>query len=169
MPAQITENLVEGGAELAAGLRALAADAQGALLARALKRGGRVVQKHANQRAPRPEVKLDVDNAGGANQSVSVGIEGKNWRWRFAEYGVQPFEVDLVKGRTSRASGGGRKTKAGVLVFNAGGNLVFTKRIKRGGVPAKTFLRPAIDENEDEILREIGAEIQEGINNRAAT
>lgn len=41
------------------------------------------------------------------------------------------------------------------LRFVDGGAVVFTKRIKRGGISAKPFLRPAIDENEDEILDEM--------------
>lgn len=159
MPVQITsKSLVSGSQQLEKALAALAEAARGEMAKAMLKSGAKVVQKYANKSAPRPEIEVDdVDDAGGMNKSIGIGLPGKKWRWRFAEYGVQPFEVDLAKGRTTRTSGSGRKVKSSkkAMRFVDGGAVVFTKRIKRGGIPAKPFLRPAIDENEDEILDEM--------------
>jgi len=165
MPAQITGKLVTGDTELQNAFRKLSADAQSTLGSVILRAGAKVVQKHANARAPRPEVEIELDDAGGANKSASIGIKGKFWRWRFREYGVQPFEVNLVKGRTKRSSGKGKKVygSKGVMHFAADGMDVFTQSIKRGGVAAKPFLRPAIDEHEDEILGAMADEMQRGL------
>ena len=165
MPAQITEKLVTGDKELQDAFRKLSAEMQATLGNKILMAGAKVVQKYANAKAPRPEVEIEMDDAGGASKSANIGIKGKFWRWRFSEYGVQPFEVDLVKGRTKRTSGKGRKIYGakGVMHFNADGMDVFTQRIKRGGVSAKPFMRPAIDNHEDEILGAMADELQKGL------
>lgn len=165
MSAQITEKLVTGDKELQDAFRKLGADAQGVLGIKILNAGAKVVQKYANAKAPRPEVEIEMDDAGGANKSVSIGIKGKFWRWRFLEYSVQPFEVNLAKGLTKRSNGKGRKiygTK-GVMHFMGDGVDVFTQRIKRKGITGRAFLRPAMDEHEGEILGAMADELQKGL------
>lgn len=97
------------------------------------------------QDAPGPHIlqeKADKPNKKGV-VAHDVGPDKDHWFYQFSETGVQPFEVDLVRKKTKRSGGGRRKVRgeAQALKFPGSGGEVFAKRIRRGGIPAKPFMR----------------------------
>jgi hypothetical protein len=117
----------------------------------------------ANQNAPGPHVvmgpaKQDESTGKGAVK-VEMGPDKDHWYYRFFETGVQPFTINLVKGRSKRTSslrknkqtgeyvrvkGGGRKIRGGgALALKFGDQ--FASVVRRGGMAARPFLRPTLE------------------------
>ena len=102
--------------------------------------------------APGPGIVMVTDKAPAAGAAAyMVGPDKDHWYYQFFETGVSAFEINMVKRRTSRTAierktgkvMGGRKIKGGggVLAFEIGTRTVFAKRVQRGPMAARPFMR----------------------------
>jgi len=143
---------LEGGEELLKKLKGLGIDATAAA-DRATHAAMSVARDKIEADAPGPFIEMQRDDKikGAGRAAYDVGPDTDHWFYQFFETGVQPFEIDMVRRRTKRSaiekkSGKtmrGRKVRGeqAVMQFSIGGKEVFTRRVKRGGIPAQPFMR----------------------------
>jgi HK97 gp10 family phage protein len=150
---------IEGGDALLKALRDAGLNVKKSQRA-ALRAAAKVIGMDARTRAPGPGVKWYVDRAPNGNIEATVKPDAAHWYYRFFETGVQPFEINFVTGRSTRTSGGGRairhKTDASVMKFGD----QFASIVRRGGMPARPFLRPAFDTQKDAAVQAFGDKIR---------
>jgi len=146
--ADVIEMRIEGGEELLRRLREMGFSVEDVLLTAATA-GAEVIAAEANTMAPEP--KIEVAPADGNRRgeiSVDVGPPEDKWYWRFLETGAQPHEITAHKG---------------LLVFEGEQGLVRTGKVHHSGIAARPFLRPALDERQDDATDEVGKHICEVI------
>jgi len=162
---------VEGGEALAAKLAALGESATAVLLA-AVREALGVAAGPIMQDAPGPHILVeqsDEPNTDGT-KAFEIGPDKEHWFYRFFETGVQPFEIDLARGRSKRSGvylktgkgRGGRKLRgnAQALMFTVGGETVYAKHVDRGPMAAKPFMRKNFLGNTDNMEARFGQEIE---------
>lgn len=163
---------LEGGAELAAQLRAIGASMAGTM-AEAAQAGGNVALEPISRDAPGPGVIMIDATAPRDAAAVEIGPEKSKWYYQFFETGVQPFEIDMVRRRSKRSAidkqataKKGKETrmrgrrvagKGRVLVFPGGsGEKVFSRRVSRGAMAAKPFMRNNFFEKASAMIQAVG-------------
>lgn len=126
-------------------------DAAKKALQEAVKAGAQVVMDEANRNAPGPHVISKVSKRRNDYAEVEIGPDKDHWYYQFFETGATAHEIP-------------KKKSAGLLHFTgSGGDDVFTGKANHPGMPAKPFLRPAIDEHGDEARERAGAVLREVI------
>ncbi|MBI9042923.1 MAG: hypothetical protein JEZ06_00470 [Anaerolineaceae bacterium] len=130
-----------GDKELKHKLDLLGRRARAALL-QATRAGAEPIRAQANSMAPSPhvemsEVKLDLQVGGRAE--IKIGPDKAHWYHQFAETGATAHEI-----------------KGAPLAFLGNLGWVITGMVKHPGRPAAPFLRPAMVEVRDAVLREAG-------------
>ncbi len=139
---------VLGDAELARKLTE-AKDAAKVVLEAAALAGAEVVRKAAVVRAPGPGIVMVIAARRKTFAEAAVGPEKKKWYYRLLESGVKAHEIEV--------------RRAPVLVFEGLGGKVRTPLVHHPGFSPRPFLRPALDENEDGVVREMGEEFKAAI------
>lgn len=120
-------------------------------LQEAVQAGAQVVMDEANRNAPGPHVISKVSKRGKEYAEVEIGPDKEHWYYQFFETGATAHEIP-------------KKKSAGLLHFTgSGGDEVFTGGVDHPGMPAKPFLRPAIDEHGDEARERAGVVLREVI------
>jgi hypothetical protein len=167
---------LNGADELRAKLAAIGNKAaQTETLQRAARAGGQQMLRSMQTNAPGgPDGVVMIDGAAKRGMaSVELGLDREHWYKKFAETGVQSFEIDMVKRRTKRsaidraksAKKGktvkvrGRKISGGAqaMVFDG----TFSRHTKRGGIAAAPFMRPAFDRKRGAALDAFGDSIRD--------
>ena len=119
----------------------------------AAQAGAQMIQAAANQDAPTPaiETEANLKLSKTAYKVVDIGPKKQKWYYRFFETGVQPFEINMLTKRSTRSGGGGRPihSSASGLAFDVDGKRIITPIVHRGSIPARPFLRPAMDSQKD--------------------
>jgi hypothetical protein len=168
---------LEGGDELVRKLRAMSRDARGATLERAVDAGIAPAEQRIRADAPGSGIVSEVaDKPNTPNTKArQVGPDKDHWYYQFFETGVQPFEIDLVR-RKSKRSAVNRKTGrrmsgrkvAGdtqALKFEIGGATVFAKKVRRGGMAARPFMRKNFLGSTERMETAFGDEIERAVIN----
>lgn len=146
----MTDISISGGgefAEFADELRAAAADVD-EVVDRAVKETALEVERSAKQNAP-----VDTGTLRSSIETAPSGVGeylvGTNIEYApDVEFGTDPHVIT--------------PDEADALAFEGSdGELVVTQRVKHPGTPAQPFLRPAIDEHESTLTRNIAAAITE--------
>lgn len=129
---------------------AVRASVTGAMLMESAKAGGFVIEGHAkvNAGSGRPGLEMQT---GALVNSITVTEEKKEKT--FAEVGVG---TNIVYARIHEVGGIITPVTAPKLVFEIDGELIFAGAVH---IPARPYLRPAIDENEDDIVKVVETEI----------
>lgn len=168
---------LRGSDRLAAKLRAMGSQAQSAV-DRATRSGLDVAYAQIKQDAPGPGVVMEKadkpDKPGVA--AYQAGPDKAHWYYQFFETGVQPFEINLARGRTKRTAvnrkaserKGKTVTMSGrrvqgekqALKFAGPGGVVFAKRIRRGAMAARPFMRKNFLGNTERMKDAFGDEIE---------
>jgi len=132
---------LEGGDELANKLKKMGMRSLD-VIKQATHDGAAAVYGDIKRDAPGPHIEIvEADKPSGAGVSaVEIGPDRDHFYYQFFETGVQPFEINMVKKRSKRSTGRGRKLKGTKKAVRFGN--VFAKRIQRGAMAAKPFLRP---------------------------
>lgn len=150
---------VEGGEKLQAELQKMGADAL-RVVKKATYDGANAVYGDIRRDAPGPHIEIveaDKPRAAGVF-SVEMGPDKEHFFYQFFETGVQPFEINMVKRRSKRSSGRGRKLKGDKKAIHFGD--IFAKRIQRGGMAARPFLRTNFIPKRAQIETAFGATIK---------
>lgn len=135
------------------------------ILEDAAEAGAEVIREDANQRAPGPHIKLELEKSTRNYSEVHIGPDSDHWYYCFFETGVQPFTINKISGRTTRTSGRGRPVR-GTKKAMAFDNVV-TKVINRGPMAAEPFLRPAFDAKQDDAVKAVGKVLKPAIEKMA--
>ena len=114
------------------------------VIGEATEAGADVVVDKANQRLPSG----GVDKRQDRGTEWSVGPSKEKWYLRFLETGVSQFEIRP------------REVKA-LKLYPLGG--IYSRSATPGGFAARPFLRPAVDENIDEISNAVGNVLKRAI------
>lgn len=171
------EMQMKGGDKLAAKLRGMGKDAE-RVVDEATRSALDVAAGPIRQDAPGPGivmVKSEKPNKPGV-LAYEVGPDKAHWYYQFFETGVQPFEINLVKGRTKRSATNrkasaqkgktvamsGRRVRGEkqAVKFAGPGGVVFAKRIRRGPMAARPFMRKNFLGNTDRMQDEFGKVIK---------
>ena len=170
---------IEGGKELLNQMRLLGEDAKG-ILPKAGQAGGASIARFARSGAPGPGIV--VERARPFTDEVvtfEVGPDKDHWYYRFFEFGVQPFEIDMIGRRSSRSAVNrkksaergvtvrtrGRKIRSEHRALKWGGNIIKSV-VQRGAFAAKPFLRRAVRDNNDAIAAAVGDVLRREIDKR---
>lgn len=160
---------VEGGDELTHKLR-LAGDQVTDILPQAGQAGGDLIRDFALTGAPGPHVIAEAGRPWNAKQvTFLVGPDRDHWYYRFFEFGVQPFEIDMISKRSSRSAVDrkrsakigrevtkrGRSIKSDFRAVRFGLDSIFSV-VRPGGFAAKPFLRKAVREHNYAIADRVG-------------
>lgn len=106
----------------------------GEMMREALEAGAEVVAQEADRLAPEGGyIRVETKS-----KEAVIGFDEDKWYWRFFETGATSHEV-----------------RGTPLVFEGDAGLVVTGRVSHPGMPAKPFLRPALDGKKDEALRKM--------------
>jgi len=139
---------LEGGEELAEQLARMGSKAL-EVVAKATHSGAEAVLDDIKADAPGPHIAMEEAKAPRGSAAVVIGPEKEHWHYQFFETGVQPFEINMVKRKSKRSTGRGRKMKGDKQAMKFGE--IFAKRIERGPMAAKPFLRPNFVPKRDQI------------------
>jgi hypothetical protein len=165
---------LNGADELVHKLNAIGRDAA-AVLAEAARAGTLPMFQHAEQNAPGEGMTMEVTKAGHDQAIVLFGPDEEHFYYKFHETGVQPFEVNMVKRRTRRTAIDIKKSKAKGKLIKVRGRRVggdtqallfdgqYAKHMKRGGMAAQPFMRPAFDSKRADSLDAFGDHIREHV------
>lgn len=128
-------------AQFAEALERMDKAARGKALSRSADAGAFVIQTHARLNA---NAKLSKDSIGALVNSITVGtLNASDMR---VEKAVGPT---VIYGRIHELGGVVEAKNAPYLVFQVNGKWVKTKKVT---IPARPYLRPAVDENEQQIM-----------------
>ena len=114
----------------------------------AAQAGADVVQAAANPNAPGPNIQTRVSEKKLGQATVDIGPDREHWYYQFAETGATYHEIKGAKR---------------LLTFEGEQGLVRARLVRHPGMPAAPFLRPAIDENQDEAAAAAMQEFMEAI------
>lgn len=133
------------------------------VLTPAALKAAEVVVDEARSRAPGPHVIAEINRRAmkKGELMVEIGPDKAHYYYKFFETGVQPFEIDLSKGRSRRASGKRRRTRGNARALKFGEQ--FASHIQRGGMAARPWLRPALDSKQDAAKEAMGREFLRAI------
>ena len=133
------------------------------VLAPAALKASEVVVDEAIARGPGPHIVAEINRKGlkKGELMVEIGPDKAHFYYKFFETGVQPFEIDLVAGKSRRTSGKRRKVRKNAKVMKFGDQ--FAKRVHRGGMAARPWLRPALESKQDEAREAMGREFLNAI------
>ncbi len=159
--------VVEGGEELTHKLR-LAGDRVTEVLPKAGQAGGDLIKGFAIRGAPGPHVIVEAGKPWNAKEvSFEIGPDKDHWYYRFFEFGVHPFEINMISKRSTRwAIDQKRSNKLGRAVLVRGRPIKSDKRavkfgagifsvVDRGPMPAQPFLRDAVRGHNDAIAQKV--------------
>jgi len=132
---------IEGMDELLKELEKMGAEAEVVMVEAALA-GARVIAGIANVRAPGPHVEVEVLSRANNRAEVGIGPDRKHWYYLFSELGASPHPITTTRRQALR-------------FFGDEGD-AFAPQVAHPGMPAKPFLRPAMDENKDQAVAEVG-------------
>lgn len=116
-----------------------------AVLDAAAQAGAQIVQAAANQDAPTPAVETEpnAQKSKTAYRVVDIGPKKEKWFYQFFETGAQPHEI------------------SGPLVFkDETGRWILIGGASHPGIPARPFLRPAMDSQKDAATNKVGSVIK---------
>ncbi len=113
------------------------------LLVRAAQAGGGVIRKDANRRAPGPHVETEISSPRMDRVRVDVGPDRDHWYYGIFETGATPHTIRP-------------KTRKMLRFQGEGGDEVFARAVQHPGMPARPFLRPALDERKDQAVDAVG-------------
>jgi len=113
----------------------------------ATKIGAEFIRDEAIGRAPGPEIHDVMAQRTASSATAYIGPDRKHWYYQFFETGAGGHEI---KGNQ-------------YLAFVGNQGLVITKSVQHPGVSAAPFLRPAIQGNQNEITRRMGAAFKRAI------
>ncbi len=132
---------VEGLDELMANFEAAIRAAMGQPVVQAGVAGAEIIGETANQLAPGPHNVIVVRVASESNALLFIGPDKEHWHYRFFETGTQAHYI--------------MPTNKAAL---AGGALPhpLSKQLAVGGIAARPFLRPAIDQEGERVLGVMG-------------
>lgn len=133
--------VLDGGEELLQKLEAMGGKAL-SVLKQATNDGGNAVFDDIKNDAPGSKsiVMIEASKPKGYGVfSVEIGPDKEHWFYQFFETGVRPYEINMVKKRSRRATGKGRKIKSDKKAMSFHGQVF--KKIRRGPMVAKPFLR----------------------------
>lgn len=161
--------VVEGGEELTHKLR-LAGDRVTEVLPKAGQAGGALIRGFALRGAPGPHIVAEPGKPWNAKEvSFEIGPDKDHWYYRFFEFGVQMFEINMITKRSRRSAVDKRRTaKAGYNVTVRGRPIKSDKRavkfgagnifssVFRGPMAARPFMRKAVREHNDAIAQRVG-------------
>ncbi len=131
--------------ELEQALRKLADDLEAEALKAAALAGAEVIRAAAEARAPGP-IEMEVVEADRAHALVEIGPDKEHWFYRFHETGAQPHEVE--------------PSHTGGLAFPGEEGEIVRRLIEHPGLPARPFLRPAFDEQQEQATAATGAALR---------
>lgn len=129
---------IEGGEELLKRLRRLGIDVDQAL-GIAAQAAGAVVGDAAGAMAPGPHVVTGEVTVGRGHAEVEVGPDKAHWYYIFIETGAPPHPIT-----------------GSPLAFEGREGPVITGRVSHPGMTATPFLRPAMDEQRGNAVKEFG-------------
>jgi HK97 gp10 family phage protein len=137
------EMKTEGIPELVGQFKGIINSVVGAVVEAALS-GGQVIADRANQNLNRGEVVQTKINSGQTTKTqaaVDIGLIKEKWFYRWFELGasrheITPLDVEAIK-------------------FALGSDEFFSMGHVSGGQPANPFIRPAIDESRQEVLKKM--------------
>lgn len=160
--------VVEGGEALEHKLR-LAEGRMTDELPKAGRAGGDLIRGFAIRGAPGPHVIVEPGKPWSAKEvSFEIGPDKDHWYYRFFEFGVHMFEINMIAKRTTRwAINQKRSEKLGRAVLVRGRPIKSDKRavkfgagifsvVDRGPMPAQPFLRDAVRAHNDAIAQRVG-------------
>lgn len=130
---------LDGDKELMAKLSAMGIGAK-AILEAAVSAGAELVRDLARERAPGPEIEMEVARSSATSATAAVGPDKEHWYYRFHETGAGAHPI---KGKP-------------FMVFEGESGTVRTKAVAHPGFGASPFLRPAIDGHEDDAADAMG-------------
>lgn len=133
--------VLEGGDELLKKLELMGQKAL-SVLKDATHDGANAVFDDIKNNAPGSKSIVMVDSnkpRGYGVYSVDIGPDREHWFYQFFETGVRPYEINMAKKRSKRASGRGRKIKSDKQAMSFGGQVF--KKVVRGPMIARPFLR----------------------------
>lgn len=133
------QDWVEGDVELLANFDALIEVMETAIVQAGLA-GAEVIVDAANIRAPSPHNVVQLTKVSGEHVQMRIGPDKDHWFHRFFEFGAQPHEIGLKNAQALRF----------------GAEPIFARSGDHPGMAARPFLRPAIDENGDQVLEAMG-------------
>jgi len=142
---------LEGGDELIAELARMGVNVKKSLRG-AIRAGAKLVQAEADARAPSSragkKAALQVSSPKRDQVEARVKPTRKRWYLRFFETGTAPHEI------------AGRP----LLAFEGeGGRFVRARRIKHPGMPARPWLRPALEAQSDAAVAAIGESLRAAV------
>ena len=170
---------IEGGKELLLKLRELREDAHG-ILPKAGQVGSGIIARRARAGAPGPGIIVErAKPFSEETVAFEIGPDKDHWFYRFFEFGVQPFEINMIGKRSTRsainrkksAARGekvnvrGRRVQSEKRALKWGGNIIKSV-VHRGAFAAKPFLRRAVRDNNDAISYAVGEVIRREIDKR---
>ncbi len=136
-----TSAVIKGEAELMGRLNAMSANIKKDISHDALLEGAKIVQQAQEAKAPgqvAQHIEIEIDTSTGVPKAT-IGPHKDYWQGVFVEFGVRPHTIS-AKNKT-------------VLSDRA---QVFGKEVDHPGLTAEPFVRPSLDEHEDEVKRKIG-------------
>ena len=160
--------VVEGGEELTHKLR-LAGDRITEVLPGSGRAGSELIVKLALTNAPGPYVTFEPGRPWSKDLvSFLIGPDKAHWYYRFFEYGVQPFEINMISKRSTRTAidnkrsaklgrevtARGRPIKSAFRALKFGGDNIFSS-VFRGPMAARPFLRIAVRNHNDQIAGKV--------------
>lgn len=134
----MSENYIEGDEELLENLNALLEVMNYAIVEAGLG-GGEILLDAATARAPGPNLAMQIEEVDQEHVEVRIGPDDEHWYYRFFEFGAQPHEINVE----NRAA------------LRFGAEAIFAASGEHPGTPAQPFLRPALDEKQDEVLKKM--------------
>lgn len=129
---------IRGDDELKRKLEMLGAKARAVLLD-AARAGAEEIEREATRLAPEPHIHVGGEKVDGGAAEVSIGPDDDHWYYRFFEFGATQHEI-----------------KGNPLVFEGENRLIVTRRVNHPGMPARPFLRPALDTRKEASVKRVG-------------
>lgn len=102
----------------------------------AAEAGAKVILAAALPNAPGPHLEMETVKADEDQAEVNIGPDKEHWYYQFIETGATSHEI------------GPKNRKA--LAFPGRDGEVVTKKLKHPGIAAEPFLRPAMQNNQDQ-------------------
>lgn len=102
----------------------------------AAEAGAKVILSAAAPKAPGPHLEMEVVRSDENQAEVNIGPDKEHWYYQFIETGAQPHEISP-------------KNRKALAFPGADGEMV-TKIVHHPGFAARPFLRPAMQNNQDQ-------------------
>lgn len=94
--------------------------------------------------APGPHVEIELDLVGPKRVEATIGPDAEHWYYQFFETGAAAHEI--------------RAKNRKALLFQAGNEQVFAKKVRHGGLAARPFLKPPFTASKEQIVGAVGEE-----------